>query len=241
MSLFHHTKRVHLPEAMVEGKRLGRHVKHDPRSRHYGVDLLPGIETVGGLKAVSHVRRCGPFDQGQVGSCVGNAIVGCLMTEPTWKAPFVGNEVTAQVLYSQATHLDPVDGQSWPPNDVGSNGVDGAEMAKRRGWITSYLHAFSLNDTLRALQLRPVAIGSNWYDSFDNPDINGSISISPNAQSRGGHEYYLSGYDASQPMNRVVQAWNSWGEWGVGGRFYMSVATLSRLLSEQGDATIPVV
>jgi hypothetical protein len=57
--------------------RLKRHVRHDDRSRDYPFDTS-------GLTIVSakHTRRIPVLDQGQLGSCTGNAGIGCLGTDP---------------------------------------------------------------------------------------------------------------------------------------------------------------
>src|SRR5262245_50700699 len=57
--------------------RLRRHVHHDSESRRYAFDTA-------GLTLVStkHQRRIPVLDQGQLGSCTGNAGVGCLGTDP---------------------------------------------------------------------------------------------------------------------------------------------------------------
>lgn len=181
------------------------------------------------------------FNQGDIGCCTGNALAGALMTQPLYIPARVYNEQTALSIYSQATHLFPVDHESYPPNDTGSSGPDVCKAAMKDSYIKSYHHSFDFNTTLSLLALTPVMIGANWYDSMD--DINptsGVVSIAPGASVRGGHEWELAEID---PPNQMVLAWNSWGDgWGpLGGAFKMSYATLEQLLSEHGDATVPVV
>lgn len=229
-----------IEEQVVAGKRLGRHIRHDPLSLNYPASaLVAKAELAQPLKSIEHTRNCPAFDQGDIGSCTGNALAGALMTSPLWKPKRIYNEVTAQTLYSQATHLDPVDGQSWPPNDVGSSGVDVCQAAKKDSYLSSYRHCFDFNTTMTLLGHYPVMIGANWYDSMDSPDSSDVLTISPNAQVRGGHEWCMVGLD---PVSKLIKAFNSWGTvWGQNGAFYLSFVTLERLLSEQGDATVPVV
>jgi hypothetical protein len=83
-----------------------------------------------------------------------------------------------------------------------------------------------------------VLFGINWYDSFDSPDSSGLVAISSGAQVRGGHEIVARGLDTSSTL---VYLDNSWGaSWGNNGSFSMSWDTLTRLLAEQGDATVPI-
>jgi hypothetical protein len=57
--------------------RLGRHIEHDPQSRAFSVGTAA-------VKTVTYKRHGKPFDQGELGSCTGNAMAGVLMTEPLW-------------------------------------------------------------------------------------------------------------------------------------------------------------
>lgn len=223
------------------GGRLGRHVQHDPRSRAFGVseDLLPG-----GYTSAVHQVRIPVLDQGDLGSCTGNAaeaFVGCdplydaispqVSARPTGDP--VADEKQAVALYSAATRLDDVRGQ-YPPTDTGSTGVAVAKAAQKAGLISGYQHAFSLDTALKALAVSPLIVGVNWYEGFDTPDANGIVKISGSV--RGGHEFLLFGIDAEQQR---VLARNSWGTgWGVQGTFSFSFDDLGRLLSEDGDATL---
>ena len=219
-----------LPEQMVEGHRLGRHVVHDPRSRNFSADAAAAI------KSVQHPAVGLPLDQGNIGSCTANALCGALDSAPDNAAGRQFAENDAVSLYELETQLE---GQPYPPNDPGGSGLMVSKAAKQLGWISSYTHAFGIDHALRALTLRPVITGVNWYTSFDAPDANGLVAIASNATVRGGHEVVA---DAIDEPNRLVWFWNSWGaSYGLGGRFCMSFDTWAQLLAEQGDVTVPMV
>ena len=228
----------HPPTAPHAG-RLGRHVRHDPRSLAY---LVPEADPAT-LTSVRHVRHIPVLDQGDLGSCTGNAAEGCLGTSPFFEtlpgwfkdgASFDGDEVQAVSLYSAATALDDYDG-TYPPDDTGSGGLSVAKAAQRAGLISGYRHATSLNAALTALARQPVITGINWYDSFDEPTDDGFILIADHAQVRGGHEVVLDELDVQR---KAVWFTNSWGEsWGAQGRAYMTWADFGRLLAEDGDVT----
>jgi hypothetical protein len=224
-----------LPEQVVPGKRLGRNVRHDSRNRLYAHRRQDRQ-----LTSQMWSRQIPILDQGNVGSCTGNFMVGALGTDPLFGALPQGHpaldETLALKIYSAAEVLDG-DGP-YPPQDNGSTGPSVDQVAKTMGLIAGYTHGFSLADMLDALEDGPVGMGSNWYDSMDSPDSSGLVAVSANAVIRGGHEFLARGKDVD---SKLVHFDNSWGTgWGINGSFSMSYATVERLLGEQGDVTVPI-
>jgi hypothetical protein len=209
--------------------RLGRHVEHDPKSWAFSAGTAA-------IKTVTHKRHAKPFNQGELGSCTGNAMAGLLMTEPFWVRGRNLTENDAVALYKAATKLDSIGG-SYPPNDTGSSGLAVMKAAVKAKYISGYAHTFSLDQLLGSLVLGPGILGVNWYTSFDGPRPDGECPLTPGATVRGGHEVELFGIDAAK---KRVWCYNSWGPtWGGrrNGTFYFSWTTLGRLLGERGDAT----
>jgi|SRR5664280_495105 len=221
---------VSIPEARVEGKRLGRHVKHDQRSLQYQAHRAPKVISV------THQATGLPLDQGQLGSCTANALCGALDSAPDFSGGTTLGESDAVRVYELETKLE---GKPYPPNDPGGSGLMVCKAAKQLGMITSYSHAFGIQHALEALVVRPVITGVNWYTSFDSPDPQtGLVEIAAGATVRGGHEIVADGIDAD---NQLVYFWNSWGtQYGLGGRFCMAFSTWDQLLQEQGDVTVPL-
>jgi hypothetical protein len=191
-----------------------------------------------------HERRVPVFDQGDLGSCTGNAMTGLLGTVPFFatlpsgtlsSTDATADEHVAVGLYSDATKIDTYPG-TYPPTDTGSSGIAVAKAAQKKGWISGYQHTFDLNSALKALAVTPVIIGISWYEGFDSPKPSGQLSIAGSV--RGGHEVVLDQLDVEHER---VWLTNSWGtSFGVHGRAFFTWATFSRLLSEQGDCTVPV-
>lgn len=240
--------------------RLGRHVRHDDRSRAYRFPT-EGLT----LRSVRHARRIPVLDQGQLGSCTGNAGIGCLGTDPfyatvhplntpAWanrvEAPIVAtpgalaagtevlyalNEDGAVALYSAATKLDDAPGQ-YPPDDTGSDGLSVAKALKAAGEISGYQHTFSLDDALKAVTVTPVLTGVTWYNSMFDPQPDGRLVVDFASGLAGGHEFVVDEIDVE---NQRVWFTNSWGaSWGVDGRAWLSWDDWGALLKDQGDVTV---
>ena len=230
---------LYIPEQQVSGRRLGRHIEHDPRSMAYPVPTgcLPSILGMTKARTIRWKRSAPIFDQGDLGSCTGNAMAGVI---GTGSAHAEGNpaadEDLAVRLYELATQLDDIDG-TYPPDDTGSSGLGVAKAAKRLGLIRGYRHAFSWRGFLAAISMGPVITGISWRTGCDDPDANGLVSYTGSV--RGGHEIEVVGIDAAK---QLVWFANSWGEgWGLNGYFCMSFVDYRTALAQGGDITVPVI
>jgi hypothetical protein len=218
--------------------RLGRHVRHDPRSWNFAF----GAADVSTLKSVRHKSQIPTLNQVELGSCTGNASTKCLSYDPFWSESEVkkvlGSDATADEkyavsVYSDATKLDPYPG-AYPPKDTGSDGLSVAKVLKARGLISGYQHAFSLEALLTALAKQPVIVGTEWRQDMFKPAADGKQKIT--GAVAGGHEYCLDELDVE---NKRIWMQNSWGDdWGVEGRAYFTWDDMKTLLGASGDCTI---
>lgn len=206
---------------------LGRLVEHDDRSKAYPAPT-------GTVQAVDWTRHGQSLNQGNLGSCTGNALVDALNCNPLWRKGATRHEKQARQAYSLATKLDGYAGE-WPPTDTGSSGLAVCKAGVQLGWISGYTHAFGLDHCLAALALSPVIVGTPWLEGMFTPDPDGTVHAT--GAVAGGHEYCLRGIDAA---NQRVRAVNSWGRgWADHGEFWLSFADLGSLLDQQGDVTVP--
>ncbi|KAK1548467.1 hypothetical protein Q3G72_032508 [Acer saccharum] len=224
-------------EDRAEGMPLGRHVEHDARS------LLYRKAPAHTVNSVAHIREIPVLDQGDLGSCTGNAGTGAIGTDPIYTS-LPGavmtqlNEDYAVSLYSDATKVDDGEG-SYPPEDTGSSGLAIMKVLKARGLIAGYTAATSVEEVKSVLQTVAPIIGIPWYQSFYEPK-GASAVVSIAGQVAGGHEIELTEWDSKTDTFTCV---NSWGtSWGDHGRFRFTAATFARLLAEQGDvyAAVPL-
>jgi hypothetical protein len=225
---------------------LGRWVEHDPRSLQFAHGVLPKTA----IKSVDWTRRAPIFDQGQLGSCTGNAAAGLVATDSATRtglttvvlandpnASWPVDENLAVEVYKLATTLDNVSG-AYPPDDTGSSGIGAAKALKKLGLATGYTHAFSLDALKSALQTGPVMVGTVWTESMFNVSAaTGFVDVIHDSPVAGGHEYVISAYNATTKSFRMD---NSWGDgWGVRGSAWLLEADVQWLLSQQGDVTVP--
>jgi hypothetical protein len=221
---------VYVKHVESDDPRLRRKVRHDPRSAQYAIEA----KKLGQLKSVTHARHVPIYDQGQLGCCTAEAACGALSS-----APFehhISSQKSVHAFYHDETLLqsggDPAD--TYPPADPGSDGLTAAKVAKQRGAISSYQHAFSLEAALTAIEQGPTLLGIWWRSGCDTPDSDGLVNYTGTV--RGGHEILARQLVVEK---KLVVIDNSWGtSWGIGGRFAMTWDDFGAALADEGDATL---
>lgn len=223
--------------------RLGRNVNHDPRNWYY-LSPTPPVPP----QDVKHKFMLPPLDQGNLGSCTGNAMTHCLMTDKFWVALNTRqqgslDEVTAVDIYALGTQLDGFPGQ-YRPTDTGCDGPSVSKAGQQMGYSNGYTHAMGLNNVLVALIDRAGITGTPWYNSMFTPDKDGRVHVEKASGLAGGHETCVFGVDVAR---RRVWIRNSWGPaWGgdstseMVGCFYITWEDYDSLLHDDGDFTQPV-
>lgn len=236
--------RKQIREVHVSTRRLGRHIHHDPRSLAFAIK--PKASTA---HTTTRKRLIPILDQGNTGSCTGNAETGALGSEGLYetanpaavKAGLKWDESLALTLYARATVLDGYKGTfTYPPpggQDTGSDGLSANKAAQQLGLSSGYVHALSVDAMITGLQTNAGIMGVNWYDSFDSPAADGILTLPAGAKVRGGHEIHALNVNMELEYFEMC---NSWGtDWALAGHFYLPFTVAERLLGEDGDATFP--
>lgn len=235
----------HIPEAPNNPYRLGRNLHHDSASLSYAVGVLPKSAIVS-----RHWERQIPvLDQGNLGSCTGNASTGWIGTDNALRQGIQTlsdgtpvNEDLAIAIYGRATEIDPFEG-TYPPDDTGSDGLSVAKVLQSMGLVASYTHAFSREALASALQSGSVLIGIEWYNSMFEPHSDGGIPVSLSSGLAGGHEVVVDQLEVvDQGDHDRYWITNSWStSWGQQGRAFFTGKDIRTLLSRDGDVTVPLV
>jgi len=225
--------------------RLGRHVHHDSRSLAHAFlpkDAKPkGVNTFWG-------SGTGPLNQGQIGSCTGNAAAQWLNTDFAKQVRKLVNENhyftedDALDLYSIATTLDTEPGQ-YPPDDTGSDGVSVSKAGHQLGFLDKQycLHTFSFSSAQAGIERRPAIQGTIWTNDMYYPR-NGLVKVGKIVDSNivGGHEYLFCGVDYTEEVHIFRNSWGDDDEWEgckPGGYFAIGFKDVQNLLANQGDVT----
>lgn len=240
---------------------LGRKKYHDPRNVNYAIGERPSSA----VNSASWTRRAPIFDQGQLGSCVGNSAAGWVGTDnadrsgytqvtlQTTGAALTGagdlngtytvntsvsvDEALAVRAYSLATTLDSFTG-TYPPTDTGTDGPSGAKALTKLGLAGSYAHAFSIAALQSALQKGPVMWGTVWYYSMFDLDAHDYLVVTASSGEAGGHEPLIVAWDKTTDVYKVANSWAT--TWGDAGYFYVKAPDMKTLLGQGGDLTQPV-
>ncbi|QGF20288.1 hypothetical protein SEA_SIXAMA_109 [Gordonia phage Sixama] len=220
-------------EVAGQPRKFGRLVEHDPRSRSYGLVVNPTAT----LETVLWTNSAPVLDQGSLGSCTGHAMAQWENTTRTREglSEWLTDDDAVE-LYSAATQHDEFPGE-YPPIDTGSSGLAVAKAAQAKGYITGYRHAFGMQQTLLALQIAPVLIGTLWLSGMNTPDD--KLMLHASGEELGGHEYLLLGCNVEDEYVTVLNSWSS--TWGENGTARISFLDLEALLKQEGDVTVPVV
>jgi hypothetical protein len=235
---------IHVVRYDPSDPRLGRHVRHDSRSLNY--EFLPR-DAAPQKKDTFWDSAIPPLNQGDVGSCTGNATAQWMNTNfadsvrtTTHKGqPLL--EADALEIYSVGTKLDHTPG-AYPPDDTGCDGVSVAKAGKKLGYLDSYKHTFSFTAFQAAIEITPTINGTVWTKTMFKPH-NGLVKVGKLVDSNiaGGHEYLAAGIDWSEEVFIFRNSWGDQDAWPgcqPGGYFAIGFADYQKLLAEQGDVTV---
>ena len=239
---------VHVHRYTPTDPRLGRHIEHDSRSLDF---LHPELDEAT-LKPVDWTRRIPILDQGQLGSCTGNALTGVLGTDSAGRTATISvnvkrdshkvftagshvlDETFATAAYELNTRLDSIPGQ-FPPNDTGSSSLGAGKTGVALGLFSGYTHAVSNLALKSALQKGAVLIGIPWLESMFTPDSGGNVPVDRRSGLAGGHELAVSAWDGAR-----YRIDNSWGvSWGLAGSAWIAETSMAWLLQQGGDVLVP--
>ena len=224
--------------------------------RHHGRALETSEIAAAQLCSAVHKANCATLDQGQTGSCTGNAHVMSISTQP-----FTGsahcNETDARLAYQGGTCLDngcsvPCTSKTCPAafnpstgaNDNGSQTISVAQWMVDVGWLGSYTTADTTAQLEACLANGPADIGIDFWSGMQTPDANGYLN--PTGYVEGGHDMNAAILDTKGTTDTsddeiwVHNSWsNTWG-WCLGSECGYARIKVSNLAKLNFDADCPV-
>ena len=215
--------------------------EHDSNSRKYAVRSVLKQRNI--EKKPTLWQEGIVLDQGSEGACVGFAWTGELLAEP--EAPktqpsFNYANSLAISFYNEAKTID-----QWPgENYEGTSVLAGAKVMQKAGFIGEYRWCFGIDDVRDAvISEGPVVVGVPWFDGMYHTLPSGLVKLS--GKSTGGHAILITGYHPKLMIgNRVEEVFrwrNSWGtDYGINGSGWIKYKDLEKLLSENGEACVPM-
>lgn len=205
-----------------------------------GLQILEEVDPRGSMQD--------PYDQGQLGSCTGNAYAGAVEYDDILNEGSLGTPSRLAIYYGERLREGTV------ASDSGAYGHDAFKDGRKYGvgpeslWpydisnftveppvayldsraahkVPQYRHPSQSEASLKRVlsNRQTVAFGFTVYESFESSQT-ASTGIVPmparGEQVLGGHEVLLVGYLKDYPDHGLVR--NSWGtSWGLGGYFLM--------------------
>lgn len=210
----------------------------DPRNLHHLYQLPTVIARRPRQWALPHLTP----DQGRDGACVGFGWTNELMSSPT-RIPIYDPASFALNLYREAQTEDEWQGENYDGTSVNA----GAIVTRRRGYITGWRWAMTIDDVIDALITEgPVVIGIPWLDTMFHPDPESGL-LDCTGSVAGGHCVLAYRYHPSMRVPglpwrsryEIIGIHNSWGPaWGRNGNALIDAYDLARLL-DQGEAAVP--
>jgi hypothetical protein len=217
---------------------LGR--RHSPDQRDRAFLIARRLGPVGAPLPTRRTWRIASqaLNQGSTGTCVGHAwnnFLRCAPIQTTAKSAPSPFDIYRKAIKDDEWSANDVE-ESAPEHELqfGTSVRAGAKAVTEYGRLKSYLWAWALQPALEfVLTEGPCVIGVNWYGSFNRPDSEGIIRITPTSRIEGGHALLWRGVDTRRGLARLS---NSWGDdWGVSGDCFIPLRDLERLIHEDGE------
>jgi hypothetical protein len=209
---------------MEREKGMGLRDSQDMRDANFPMRAY--LEQVTTLPEYRYWDRGDTLDQKNEGACVGFGWTAWYNCKPRGFYSQKGGDY-ARSVYRRAQEID--EWEDTPPGE-GTSVRAGARIMLADTTMTEYLWARTADEVRAWIKAKgPVVIGSKWLSGMYDTDAEGYLHVE--GRITGGHCVCLYGVGSD---GRVLGQ-NAWGDdWGKGGSFKLSRASLDKLISLGG-------
>ena len=209
--------------------RLGRHVRHDPRSR--GFARPTAVDKSTWRNHSIRVYDPSPNPDQPNGCCTAVAKAVQLNAAGNRKRGVVFDMAWVQDTYAWETQNDPFPGQM-PTDDTGSDGLTSCKAAQHKQVGGTYTWLFGGADEVvqAIIDGDVVSIGARWDNDMFIQDDQGRVHLGGGVA--GGHQWSARGYWKTRDWV-LGRCW-----WGDFRDFWIARSDLDALLHDDGDAHV---
>lgn len=219
--------------------RLDRIVEFDEASRNYPITARLGAAPP--KERIWRLDRAKMGDQGREGACVEFGITHELAAAPVYVPGYQLVQLrSGHLIYWPAQRDDQWPGGEYPgasPQYGGTSLLAGLKRGRALGYFDSFHWSFGMDEAVEGvLTVGPAVIAVTWLSSMFDPDENGLVRCSGNAE--GGHCIAWIGVVKRQRFgtDRVAVLAQSWGlDYGDRGRIYIRLPELQERLEDDGE------
>jgi hypothetical protein len=203
--------------------------KRLPRSPRDNRDYNLGEKMKRGL-AIPDFKDWGfpqePLDQAETAHCGGFSIANKRISAGSLLGSVSQSDADGHAYYYGIKKLE-----GKPTDEDGVFTRDAFKFMAQQGFISAYAFAENLSVAREfVLTQDTLLFGSVWLDGMFTPDKDGYVhAVGPVA---GGHLWEIRGYDS---INKRWIGQNSWGNFGLNGKFYISDADFELLYRQAGE------
>jgi hypothetical protein len=211
----------------------GLRIFHDIRNNKFPLAAKRPLSATFTPRTVHH-RQYQHYDQGPTPRCTGYGMATLCSAAHEYNRP----PISPDDWYARNQAHDRAEGRYY---DEGATVVAALEVGRSLGIWSAYRWLYTLTELQQAIVLKPVVLGTYWFDSMFERDEDGNVTEpDEDEETDAGHLYVVNGYEigtgpTDPTTGRRQNRWrvpNTWND----GDYWISDRLMHRLLRDGGEA-----